>query len=100
MGLAIYGFDFAADIPMLMYAIMKISYIRVGAVALVLSVFGFNRPQLDCNELYCHFADPRVLLRFLRIEKVSILSEFACLLIIMLFFRILLYISLKIRCKT
>lgn len=100
LGLAIYGFDFAADIPALMYALMKLSYIRVGAVTLVLSVFGFNRPELDCNEMYCHFSDPKVLLRFLRVEKVSIWHEFGFLVLLLLFFRVMLFLSLKKRCRT
>lgn len=100
LGLGIYGFDFAADIPLLMYALMKMSYIRVGAVTMVLSVFGFNRADLDCNDVYCHFGDPKVLLRFLRIENVSIVNEFGFLILLMLFFRVLLFISLRTRCKT
>lgn len=97
LGLAIYGFDFAADIPMVMYAIMKVSYIRVGVVSLVLSVFGYDRMQLDCDDVYCHFDDPKVLLRFLRIEKVYLWNEIAFLVMYVVIFRTLLYLSLKRR---
>lgn len=97
LGLAIYGFDFAADIPMIMYAIMKMSFVRVGVVSLVLSVFGYDRAQLDCTEVYCHFDDPKVLLRFLRIEKVYLWNEIAYLVMYVVFFRTILYLSLKRR---
>lgn len=97
LGLAIYGFDFAADIPMVMYAIMKVSYIRVGIVSLVLSVFGYGREQLDCAEVYCHFDDPKVMLRFLRIEKVHWWNEIGFLVMYVVIFRTLLYLSLKRR---
>lgn len=97
LGLAIYGFDFAADIPMAMYSIMKMSFVRVGVVSLVLSVFGYDRAQLDCTDVYCHFDDPKVLLRFLRIEKVYLWNEVAFLVMYIVFFRTILYLSLKRR---
>lgn len=97
LGLAIYGFDFAADIPMVMYAVMKVSYIRVGVVSMVLSVFGYDRMQLDCADVYCHFDDPKVMLRFLRIEKVYLWNEVGFLIMYVVIFRTLLYLSLKRR---
>lgn len=97
LGLAIYGFDFAADIPLLMYAFMKISFVRVGVVSLVLTVFGYDRLQLDCDDVYCHFDDPKVLLRFLRIEKVYLWNEISFLLMYIVLFRTILYLSLKRR---
>lgn len=79
---------------------MKASFIRGGVVSLVLVVFGYNRQRLDCeNELYCHFDDPRVMLRYLRVENVSLWSEIAFLAVLLVFFRVLLYISLRHRTK-
>lgn len=97
LGLAIYGFDFAADVPMLMYAVMKFSFIRGGVVSLVLTVFGFNRPKLHCKDIYCHFDDPKVMLRYLRIENVSLLTEITVLIGLMMLFRGLFYLSLRKR---
>lgn len=97
LGLAIYGFDFAADVPVLMYALMKFSFIRGGVVSLILTVFGFNRPRLDCGDVYCHFDDPDVLLRYLRIENVSLVTEISVLIGIMILFRALFYLSLRKR---
>ncbi|XP_002067871.3 ATP-binding cassette sub-family G member 1 [Drosophila willistoni] len=100
MGLAVYGFDFAPQITGGMNLLMKFSYVRVGVVAMVLAVFGFQREDLDCDDIYCHFSDPRVLLKFLDVEKVSILHQFGILAMLMFFFRILMYISLRKRCYT
>ncbi|EDV39371.1 uncharacterized protein Dana_GF25279, isoform B [Drosophila ananassae] len=100
MGLAVYGFDFAPQITAGMQILMKFSYIRVGVVSLVLTVFGFQREELDCDEIYCHFSDPRVLLKFLDVEKVSMLHQFGLLAMLMLFFRVIMYISLRKRCYT
>lgn len=97
LGLAIYGFDFAADVPILMYALMKFSFIRGGVVSLVLTVFGFNREKLQCDDVYCHFDDPKVLLRYLRIENVSLFTELCVLVGLMIAFRALFYMSLRKR---
>ncbi|XP_067647342.1 ATP-binding cassette subfamily G member 4 isoform X2 [Eurosta solidaginis] len=100
MGLAIYGFDFAAQIPYAMNLLMKFSYVRVAVVALILAVFGFDRPELECSDIYCHFGDPRVLLRFLDIENLSMWYLFMLLTVLMLFYRVLMYCSLRRRCGT
>lgn len=97
LGLAIYGFDFAADIPALMNAAMKLSFIRGGVVSLVLTVFGHDRSQLICNDVYCHFDDPKVLLRYLRIEEFSLVREIGFLLAILITFRLCFYLSLRKR---
>lgn len=82
---------------MAMYGIMKGSFVRVGVVSLVLTVFGYDREQLQCPDVYCHFDDPKVLLRFLRIEKVYLWNEIGYLFMYVVIFRTILYLSLKRR---
>lgn len=100
LGLAVYGFDFAEKIPLFMDLLMRLSFVRGGIVSLVLIVFGYNRGQLSCKDMYCHFDDPKVLLRYLRIENRSIYGEIAVLIAIMILFRTLLYMSLRRRCSS
>jgi hypothetical protein len=97
LGLAIYGFDFAADISQAMNLLMKVSFIRGGVVSLVLTVFGMHRKKLDCSDVYCHFDDPKILLRYLRIEEFSLIREVSILIGIMIVFRAMFYISLRKR---
>lgn len=97
LGLAIYGFDFANDIPMVMYGVMKSSFMRVGVVSLVIAVFGYDRAQMSCPDVYCHFDDPKVMLRFLRIEKVNIWHEMAFLVMFAVLFRTVFYLNLRRR---
>jgi len=99
LGLAAYGFDFAEKIPLFMDILMRLSFIRGGIVSMVLVVFGFNRQQLNCSDIYCHFDDPTVLLRYLRIENRTLWGEFLVLGAICLLFRTLLYMSLRKRCS-
>lgn len=100
LGLAIYGFDFANDIPPFMYGLMKLSFMRVGIVSLVLTVFGYERPLMSCTDVYCHFGDPKVLLRFLRVENVNLWNEIGFLVLFAVVFRTVFYFNLKRRIKT
>ncbi|KAM3966141.1 ATP-binding cassette sub-family G member 1 [Aphomia sociella] len=100
LGLAIYGFDFADRIPLMMNILMKTSFIRCGVVAMVLTIFGFNREPLECKEVYCHFAKPEVLIKYLDIERTSVWLEIITMLGIMFVFRSLCYIGLRWRFAT
>lgn len=100
LGLAIYGFDFAHRIPLLMNIIMKTSFIRCGVVAMVLTVFGFGRKPLECTDVYCHFSKPDVLLQYLDIDKSSVWLEILIMISIMVTVRFICYMGLKYRFAT
>ncbi|CAG5025148.1 unnamed protein product [Parnassius apollo] len=100
LGLAIYGFDFAHRIPLLMNILMKTSFIRCGVVAMVLTIFGFGRTPLDCKDVYCHFSKPDVLFKYLDIEKSSVWFEIGIMVTLMVIFRSLCYMGLKWRFAT
>lgn len=97
IGLAIYGFDFAHQIPTYMNILMKFSFIRGGVVGLVLTLFGYDRNKLNCNEMYCHFDDPKVLLKFLAADEFSVWTEIVICLCIGIFFRFMCFMSLRKR---
>jgi hypothetical protein len=100
LGLAVYGFDFADQISWVMNALMKTSFMRCGVVALVLTVFGLDRADLDCNEIYCHFKEPKVVLGMLDIDKSSVWTELLALFVLMIVFRSLCYLGLRWRVAT
>ncbi|XP_063221193.1 ATP-binding cassette subfamily G member 4 [Bacillus rossius redtenbacheri] len=100
LGLAIYGFDFARSIPTWMGVLMRTSFMRCGAVALVLTVFGMDRKLLDCDEVYCHYRNPKTILQTVNIDQVPLWSEMLCLLGLAAFFRLVLYVGLRRRIAT
>lgn len=100
MGLAVYGFDFAPQIPWYINALMKTSFLRSGVAAFVLTMFGFDRQPLDCNDYYCHFQNPRKVLRFLDVEGQNAWTEIGNLVILMAFYRITFYVGLRWRTTT
>jgi len=97
LGLAVYGFDFARQIPGPVFFLMKLSFLRCAVVSLVLVVFGMDRAPLECNDIFCEFQKPMSVLRFLDIHKTSLWSELGILGCLIAFFRILLYIGLRWR---
>lgn len=95
LGLACYGIDFAKDVNWFIKILMKTSPLRCGAVAIVLACFGFGRTKLECNEIYCHFDDPKVLMQFLDISSNSrFYIELVAIVISILFYRILAFLSI------
>ncbi|XP_034250465.1 ATP-binding cassette sub-family G member 4 [Thrips palmi] len=100
MGLAVYGFDFAQQIPWYITALMKTSFLRSGVAAFVLTMFGFDRQMLDCNEYYCHFQNPKKVLRFLDVEGQSAWSEIVNLVILAAFYRLTFWCGLRWRAST
>ena len=97
LGLAVYGFDFARDIPWFIYGIMKLSFMRCGVIATALALFGFGRKTFECNAMYCHFKKPDLILHFLNVESVSIWNEIFTLCVLFVFFRLLNYFALRSR---
>lgn len=100
LGLAIYGFDFAKDIGTFMRLLMRTSPMRCGLAAFVIVTFGFGRKPLQCDDIYCHFADPKVLLDYLDGYDSQIYIEMAALAVSILLYRVLAYLSLRKRFAT
>ena len=51
------------DVPKWLRWLTDVSYFRYAFEGLVLSVYGYNRPNLKCSEVYCYFKSP---LKFLQ----------------------------------
>ncbi|XP_025412973.1 ATP-binding cassette sub-family G member 4 [Sipha flava] len=97
LGLAIYGFDFAHQVPWLMEIIMQTSFLRCGVMGLVITVFGLNRKPLECDTGYCHFRDPNIIIYYLNVDRKHPYFEIIKLVIPLLLFRFLTYYALRKR---
>lgn len=67
---------------------------------MVLTVFGFGRKPLECEDVYCHFAKPDVLMKYLDIERSSVWIEIMAMVGLMFVFRSISYIGLRWRFAT
>lgn len=43
--------------------IFKTSFLKYSLEASVLAIFGFDRPHLECNAMYCHYSRPKIFLK-------------------------------------
>lgn len=100
MGVSIYGFDYAKEITPFIHFIIQFSFVRISWISFVLCDFGLNRKRLNCDQFYCHFGgDPREILKYLDFDQISMMSLFWLLLLNLIFFRILAFFILNVRCK-
>lgn len=67
MLLSTYGLGYGKETPVsgLMKFIRSLSYLRFGVEGLTNALFGHDRADTDCKEIYCHFRNSKYLLDFL-----------------------------------
>lgn len=62
LALACYGMGYRAAIEPVMKVLISFSYLRFGVVGFSATLFS-NRELLNCDEIYCHYRDPELLLK-------------------------------------
>lgn len=73
MLLATYGLGYGRPvIPLAMRLLMKLSYLRYGLEALLLAIYGGDRPPMECPQEYCQYRTPRNVLLIAGMEECSI----------------------------
>lgn len=97
LGLAIYGFDFAHQVPWIMEVVMQASFLRCGVIGLVITVFGLDRKPLGCDTGYCHFEDPKIIIYYLNLDRKHPYFEIIKLLVMLALFRCFTYFALRRR---
>ncbi|XP_076274521.1 ATP-binding cassette subfamily G member 4-like [Rhynchophorus ferrugineus] len=94
LALACYGMGYRSTIEPVMKVIMGLSYLRYGVVGLTITIFA-NREPMDCDEYYCHYRDPDLLLRDMGMLDENRPIQLYALIAFTVFFRILAYCTLK-----
>ncbi|XP_076325576.1 ATP-binding cassette subfamily G member 4-like [Tachypleus tridentatus] len=78
-------------IPYYLRWLSYVSYIRYAFEGLMLSVYSFGRPELECKEVFCPFVDPSDFLKFMDMNKIDLYIDVLILCIFVVLFRILAY---------
>lgn len=99
LALAVYGMGYGQVIEPLMESLMATSFLRYALVGICASLFSNDRPPMACSQedLYCHYRDPKLLLRDLGMSGRSITVQFVGLAAFGLFFRVFSYYMIKVR---
>ncbi|KAL1505555.1 hypothetical protein ABEB36_005097 [Hypothenemus hampei] len=96
LALACYGMGYKSGIEPFMKVIMCFSYLRFGVVGFSATLFSKREP-LNCNDLYCHYRNPELLLKDMGMQGEDYKMQFYIILGYMLLFRVLAYCGLKYR---
>jgi len=54
---------YARDTHPIFRPLFQINFFNVVIAGSTTSVLGMNRPKIKCDEIYCHFVDPKKILR-------------------------------------
>lgn len=54
---------YARDTHPALGALFKLNFLNMAYKGAVNSVLGLNRTKLECDKIYCHFSDPKKVLR-------------------------------------
>lgn len=74
------------------------NFLDSGLKGVLNSVLGFNRNKFECDEIYCHFMDPKKVLRDFG-ANIDVTQAFSILLLYIIFCQIASFILFKYRLK-
>lgn len=95
-----YGMGHNVAIEGSMSFLMSLSFLRYGLVAITASLYGHNRPLLSClgsDSDYCHYKDPKLLLRDMGMADTTTLGQILALFTFAVIFRFVAYLALRYR---
>ena len=82
-------------IPASLRWISHLSFLKYYFEGAMSSIYGYDRPKLQCNEAYCHFKDPRTILGELGLDEYVYWWNFWALLLYGVALRLLTYFVLR-----
>lgn len=88
-----------ADAPAGLHWLFHASYLKYAVEGLSHAIFGYNRPKLKCNEIYCHYQLPTKFMKMVDMHHNDFLSAFTVLLVICVVLRILAFFIMALRLK-
>lgn len=63
------------DTPLAFRWMFHISYFRAGFHSLVVTIYGFDRIDLKCDDIYCHYKKPAKFLGEMEITDTNIMNN-------------------------
>lgn len=77
-----------------------ISYVRYGFEGAMITIFGYNRPRLDCHDIYCHFRRPDKFLQEMAMEDAVYWLDAVILVGFLIALRIISYFVLRLKLRS
>jgi len=87
------------DAPFYLRWMFDISFLKYSLDGSMLAIFGYDRPRLECNEMYCHLSRPKYILKDLDMERANYQLAFFFLLGLLIMLRILAFYIMSFRLR-
>ncbi|CAH0746902.1 unnamed protein product [Bemisia tabaci] len=85
----------AKDAPSYFSWLFEISFMKYALEGVMSAIYGYNRPVLDCSEMYCHFRMPKKLLHDLGLKDGHYLRDYSFILALFLGVKFATYFVLR-----
>ncbi|XP_047513165.1 ATP-binding cassette sub-family G member 1-like [Pieris napi] len=96
LALCCYGMGFGKFIEPFMKILMSVSYLRYALSGLCLAIYN-KRPLMECDDIFCVYSDPKLLLRDVGIMNDNYIIQIVALVIFTAIHRISAYFALRYR---
>ncbi|CAH0702263.1 unnamed protein product [Spodoptera exigua] len=96
LALSCYGMGFGPYIEATMKALMSISFLRYGVTGFSIALYQ-NRQKMECNQEFCLYSEPKLLIRDLGMEGDTYMIQVAGLIGFTVLHRSLAYLALRYR---
>ncbi|XP_063618823.1 ATP-binding cassette subfamily G member 4-like [Cydia splendana] len=96
LALCCYGMGFGPNIELIMKVLMAASYLRYTVTGLTLALYQ-ERDPMDCDDVFCLYADPKLLLRDLGMIDDNYYFQILALFAFTVLHRVLAYYALRYR---
>lgn len=87
------------DLPSYLKWGSYISYLRFGLEGYIAAIYGRNRKNLECAEVYCHYKKPKIFLNDIAMRDDQFLNDVIALLIMLVATRTFAYYLLRWKLK-
>lgn len=86
-----------ADAPIFLKWVFHTSFLKYAVEGCSHAIFGYDRPKLPCNDIYCHYRFPKQFMKMIDVHNGDYLSAFIILLIFCVVLRTLAFFVMAIR---
>lgn len=87
------------DAHVLMQWLFHISFLKYALEGAALAIFGYDRPKMDCEEVYCQFVLPKKFMKEIDMHNGNYGQATTALIIIFLIFRVLAFYIMRYRLR-
>lgn len=88
-----------SDAPSYSQWLFHISFLKYALEGAVQAIFGYNRPKMECNEMFCMYTNPKSFLKEIKMSDDNYLQAFIALIITFMIFRVLTYLVILYKLK-